>query len=127
DPGYFGGNRQPADVIYSQAHDLLQLTGDYTYATCEMGFLQAFGASCPALLDDMVQSGRLRIVSGGSTSPDSLLSNGECFLRNYIVGLQWMQTVSLPWTGCVWLPDDFGHDSQLPATLVAMGVLAVGF
>lgn len=127
DPGYFHDTRQPANVIYSQAHDLLMLSGDYTYATCEIGFLQAFGAAFPSLLQDMLQSGRLRIVGGGITSPDSLLSNGECFLRNYVVGLQWMQTVSLPWTNCVWLPDDFGHDSQLPATLVAMGAQAVGF
>jgi alpha-mannosidase len=36
-------------------------------------------------------------------------------------------TVPLEWTRCVWLPDDFGHDSQLPATLVAMDARAVGF
>lgn len=127
DAGYFGGNRQPANVIYSQAHDLLAGSADYTYATCEMGFLQAFGNAYPQLLQEMVATGRLRIIGGGITSPDSLLSHGETFIRNFVVGLQWMQSVGLPWTQCVWLPDDFGHDSQLPATLAAMGAIAVGF
>jgi alpha-mannosidase len=130
DDTYFGNDqpwKQPANTIYQQANELLQMSSDYFYSTCEMGFLRAFGEANRPLLEAMVTTGRLRIVGGGITSPDNLLSNGEAFFRNYVVGLHWMKSVSLPWTRCVWLPDDFGHDSQLPVQLVAMDALAVGF
>lgn len=127
DTTYFGANRQPANVIFTQAHDLLTTQSDYRYAVCEIGFLEAFGKARPDLLEAMIATGRLSIVGGGITSPDNLLPNGECFFRNYVVGLHWMRSASLPWTRCVWLPDDFGHDSQLPAILEAMDALAVGF
>lgn len=123
---YFKGFTQPANVILSQAGELLRHP-DYYYAVCEMAFLRKFGETHRELLREMIASTRMRVVGGGIVSPDNLLPNGECFYRNYLAGLAWMQSVSLPWTRCVWLPDDFGHDSQLPVTLAAMDALAVGF
>jgi alpha-mannosidase len=69
----------------------------------------------------------LRIVGGGITSPDSLLPPGESFIRDYLVGKTWVDaTLGLP-IRQAWLPDDFGHDSQLPIVLEAMGLDGVGF
>ena len=127
DKTYFKDYKQPANTIFTQAHELLTKQPEYRYAVCEIGFLEAFGKARPDLLKAMIDTGRLIIIGGGITSPDNLLPNGECFFRNYVVGLHWMRSASLPWTRCVWLPDDFGHDSQLPATLAAMDALAVGF
>jgi hypothetical protein len=47
-------------------------------------------------------------------------------LRNYLTGLLWMRTENITWSETVWLPDDFGHDSQLPVLLDALGAKAVG-
>lgn len=35
--------------------------------------------------------------------------------------------VGLPWTRNVWIPDDFGHDSQLPIMMEAMQAKGVAF
>ncbi|HEX2123723.1 MAG TPA: hypothetical protein VHL59_18995 [Thermoanaerobaculia bacterium] len=115
--------------IYSAANELLQTSDDpnYTYSTCEIAFLRDYAENFPTQFEQMVATGRLVVVGGAITSPDNLLTAGECFFRTFLVGVQWMAGYSLEWNGMVWLPDDFGHDSQLPATLVAMGAGGVGF
>jgi len=71
--------------------------------------------------------GLFAIVGGGITSPDNLLPHGEAFVRDYLVGVSWLKSVNVSWSGKVWLPDDFGHDSQLPSMLSALGVTGVSF
>jgi alpha-mannosidase len=100
----------------------------YYYSIAEMGYLQRFVAAHPDLLPALRAVGQdLRIVGGGITSPDNLLPSGEAFIRDYLVGKTWIdQTLGLPIREA-WLPDDFGHDSQLPIMLEAMGLTGVGF
>jgi alpha-mannosidase len=81
---------------------------------------------------------------GGITSPDNLLPHGESFIRNYLVGKKFLDEHGITWNSLgnrekkirlkcyeftcyyiAWLPDDFGHDSQLPVMLKAMNMRAV--
>src|SRR5215470_15162082 len=100
----------------------------YYYSIAEIGYLQRFVSAHPELVESMhAVGGDLRIVGGGITSPDNLLPHGESFIRDYLVGKTWVDaTLGLP-LRAAWIPDDFGHDAQLPATLAAMGFDAVGF
>ena len=100
----------------------------YYYSIAEMGYLQRFVSAHPELLAPLRAAGNdLRIVGGGITSPDNLLPSGEAFIRDYLVGKTWVDaTLGLP-VRAAWLPDDFGHDAQLPVALEAMGLGAVGF
>ncbi len=125
--GYFGGNTQPSDTILSMAARNLASNSAYYYSVCEMGFLRAFANDNPSLFNSMKKSGRLRVVGGGITSPDNLLPNGETFIRDFLVAGQWLKQVNVPWSQQVWLPDDFGHDPQLPVMLQAMDAMGVGF
>lgn len=124
--------QQSVDTIFSDAFDLLaQFHGaelHYYYSVAEMGFLQHFVDLHPELVDTIHAVGNdLRIVGGGITSPDNLLPHGETFIRDYLVGKTWIDaTLGLP-VRAAWLPDDFGHDAQLPSVLQAMGLDAVGF
>ena len=117
---------EPANEILTQATQNLQDPA-YYYSVCEMGFLRAFANDQPALFNQMKASGRLRIVGGGITSPDNLLPNGETFFRNFLVANTWLDEVQVPWSSQVWIPDDFGHDPQLPVMLNAMDAMGVGF
>jgi alpha-mannosidase len=93
-----------------------------------MGFLRRFQQDYPAQFGLMkAASPRFRIVGGGFTSPDNLLPTGEFFLRNFLTGLKWLDSVGMDWSGSIWLPDDFGHDSQLPILLQSMDVIGVSF
>lgn len=124
---YFScGERCMADSILGFATQNLQDTS-YYYSICEMGFLQIFANDRPAEFSQMKNSGNLRIVGGGITSPDNLLPSGEGFIRNFLIANNWLNEVGVPWSGQVWIPDDFGHDPQLPVMLEAMDAIGVGF
>src|SRR5580765_2114740 len=100
----------------------------YYYSVAEMGFFSRFLDGHPELRDTLrAVAPSLRIVGGGITSPDNLLPSGEAFIRDYLVGKTWLDAnLGVPIREA-WLPDDFGHDAQLPIVLDAMGLAAVGF
>jgi alpha-mannosidase len=120
------------DTILSDAVGLMtQFHGTgvpYRYSVAEMGYFARFVEAHPELVEPLHAVGQnLRIVGGGVTSPDSLLPPGEAFIRDYLVGKQWVDsTLGLP-IRAAWLPDDFGLDAQLPIVLQAMGLGSVGF
>jgi alpha-mannosidase len=124
--------QQSVDGIFTDAFSLLAQHHDgehhYYYSVAEMGFLERFVTMHPDVIDTIHAVGNdLRIVGGGITSPDNLLPHGETFIRDYLVGKTWVDsTLALP-IRAAWLPDDFGHDAQLPVVLEAMGLSAVGF
>src|SRR5262245_52346052 len=119
------------DTVFSDAVGLLssfhRAGTRYSYSVAEMGFLQRFVEAHPEALGTLGAVGQdLRIVGGGVTSPDSLLPSGEAFIRDYLVGKTWIDaTLGLPLRQA-WVPDDFGHDVQLPIVLEAMGFDGVG-
>ncbi|MCU1348337.1 MAG: putative alpha-mannosidase, partial [Acidobacteria bacterium] len=66
--------------------------------------------------------------SGGITSAENLTLHTEAFIRNYLLGRQWLtETFGVTASNQMWIPDDFGHDAQLPALLQAMGFTGAGF
>ena len=136
---YFNANNATAESIFCQAAKLLadspppgSESPSYYYSLAEIGFLERFFELGPpadvATLQKAATEGIFHLVGGGITSPDSLLSHGECFIRNSLVAKAWVAT-HLPGSTVAnfWVPDDFGHDSQLPATLEAMGLAAAAF
>jgi alpha-mannosidase len=102
----------------------------YPYAVCEMGFLRAALETVPSLLPQFQTyklGQQLSIEGGGITSPDNLLPHGEAFIRNYLVGGTWVRTTLGLASTFAYMPDDFGHDAQLPVMLGAMGLTGVSF
>jgi alpha-mannosidase len=65
------------------------------------------------------------MVGGGVTAPDDLIPSGESFIRNYLIGKKWLDRWQIPWVDTYWLPDNFGHDSQLPVVLNALGAKGI--
>ena len=121
---YMQGIGIPAPVPGSSAW-----SNAYYYSICEMGFLRAAVQTNPDMLKDFKSKigDKLRIVGGGITSPDNLLPHGELFIRNYLLGKVWMdKALGLPMRQA-YIPDDFGHYSQLPIVLDAMGFEGVSF
>jgi alpha-mannosidase len=129
---YFGAGVGPVQKILGQAAGLLADPA-YRYSVCETGFLRGFADAYPAafqaLLGNGVANGSLRFAGGGITSPDNLVSHGEAFIRCYLLGHLWLAAScpGLPAPVTAWIPDDFGHDPELPVVLQAMGLVAAGF
>jgi alpha-mannosidase len=128
-PTYYN---EPASAILQAAARALADPSDpaYYYAICEMAFVRAFcNDERFAYESNLLRgAGNFQILGGGITSPDNLLAHGEAFIRNYLSGWAFVsRTFATPPRLQCWLPDDFGHDSQLPALLAAMGMQGVGF
>ncbi|HEY5979884.1 MAG TPA: hypothetical protein VIT41_09640 [Microlunatus sp.] len=147
--GYQGVTQQSSSVISILSGAFVQLDASasagpgaapYTYTFCETGYLQDLLASIDQQSSgsvplptrqqwqSAVTAGQFRFSSGGITSADNLLSHPEAFIRNYLIGRQWIaDTFGVAASSHLWIPDDFGHDAQLPVLLDAMGFLGVGF
>jgi glycosyl hydrolase family 38 len=128
------------DAILTEAVKVLggnlspQSKQSYYYSLSEMGFFQEFVNTKLEQGIDIVSQIRnfgkhLRIVGGGIVSPDCLLSSGEAFLRNYLLGKLWLANLFpelLPLKHC-WVPDDFGEDPDLPIAAKALGMSSISF
>jgi len=125
---------QAVKQIFDNALALMSQTPGYRYSICEMDYLQEYVAYETGQGNNVIQqiqnvASQLAIIGGGITSPDNLLTSGEGFIRNYLLGKLWLsQNFSslLPLQYC-WIPDDFGHDPELPVTLQALGMIAASF
>jgi alpha-mannosidase len=126
---YFGPEMGSAATILEGAADQMAQPDLYSFSVCEMGFLRAFAEACPTAFSKFASnSARVHLCGAGITSPDNLLPHGEAFVRNYLVGRAWaegaMPNVTISQS---YLPDDFGHDPELPVALQAMDMQATGF
>ena len=121
--GSFDGQK-PVRQILDAALSLIQRhageEAPYIYAFCESGFLQKYFEGPPPA--------GFTVSGGGITSPDNLLSHGETFIRNYLIGRTWViQHLGITPSDQMWIPDDFGHDAQLPVVIRALGLMGVAF
>lgn len=98
----------------------------FRYSLAELAWLRRYLIDSPQSLAVLAPS--LSLLGGGWVSPDNLVCDGEVFVRNYLVGRTWARAAGLGalLESVSWLPDDFGHDPELPIILSAMGLTAVG-
>jgi alpha-mannosidase len=73
------------------------------------------------LVKKYVKSGRLEIVGGMWTEGDMNLSSGEAITRSFLLGQRYFQTHLGKMANIGWLPDNFGHISQMPQILKQAG------
>lgn len=125
-----GGGHSAVQEILTNAISYLTATTNpipYIYAFCEMAYLQQFLASSSQPSPWTLPAG-FNVSTGGITSADNLLTHGETFIRNYLIGRQWIHAnLNVIPSDYMWVPDDFGHDAQLPIVLQAMGFRGAGF
>ena len=68
-----------------------------------------------------VKGGRLEIVGGMWTEGDMNLSSGEAISRSFLLGQRYFQRHFGKMANIGWLPDNFGHISQMPQILKQAG------
>lgn len=123
-----GAGTGPVQKVLSHAFKLFTSEPTFRFSLAEVAWLQRYlvhrSGNPP---EELV--GKLSFLGGGITSPDNLVCNGEVFVRNYLLGRAWVKSLGLAQAleNVSWLPDDFGHDPELPVILSAMSLGAVGF
>ncbi|MGE6757352.1 hypothetical protein ACQKGO_04995 [Corallococcus interemptor] len=121
--------RDTVQNIFNAAASLFSRKIGFTFSVTEVGFLQRYARDSPAGIATFAAAGEdFCLMGGGITSPDNLVCAGELFIRNYLVGRTWAKQAGLGANlyDSAWLPDDFGHDPQLPVVLHAMGLTTAG-
>lgn len=115
---------------FEQARGILDDQPRAFYSVAEMAYLQHHVAQHPEELDALraaSQSGRLRIVGGGMTSPDTLMPETELLARDFLYGIRFAEDTLDAHPHAAWLPDSFGHGAAAPDVLAAAGYTSVGF
>ena len=74
------------------------------------------------LLKKHVREGRLELGGGMWTEGDTNLSSGEAITRSFLLGQRYFQRHFGQMARVGWLPDNFGHVSQLPQLLKQAGL-----
>ena len=101
----------------------------FHYSLAELAWLQRYVLDQGSeQTNTKALAGVLTLMGGAITSPDNIVCDGEVYVRAYLVGRQWARAAGLGATidNVSWMPDDFGHDPELPVILTAMGLTAVG-
>jgi alpha-mannosidase len=101
----------------------------FCFSYAEVGFLRRYLNDRPEKAAVLKAAGsRFCLLGGGITSPDNQTCHGEVFIRNYLTGHEYLRSVGLIDNVffVAWLPDDFGHDPQLPVLIEALGMKAIG-
>jgi alpha-mannosidase len=78
----------------------------------------------PPLLEKVkkyVSEGRLELAGGMWTEGDMNLSSGEAITRSFLLGQRYFKSRFGKMTNIGWLPDNFGHISQMPQLLKLAG------
>ncbi|MDR0845369.1 MAG: glycosyl hydrolase-related protein [Tannerella sp.] len=73
------------------------------------------------LVKKYVKEGRLELAGGEWTEGDTNLSSGEAITRSFLLGQRYFQQHFGRMAKIGWLPDNFGHISQLPQILKLAG------
>lgn len=73
------------------------------------------------LVKKYVKAGRLELAGGMWTEGDGNLSSGEAISRSFLLGQRYFQHHFGQMANIGWLPDNFGHVSQMPQILKQAG------
>ncbi len=73
-------------------------------------------------IQEFVKEGRLELAGGMWTEGDTNLSSGEALARSFLLGQRYFNHHFGKMAKLGWLPDNFGHVSQLPQMLKLAGM-----
>ncbi|KAJ6528251.1 glycosyl hydrolases family 38 N-terminal domain-containing protein [Mycena vulgaris] len=115
-------------ILESVATILESKDTDFRFSYAEVAFLRQYLNDDPAKAAVFNDTEQFCLLGGGITSPDNQVAHSEVFIRNYLTGHEYLDSVGLldnifP---VVWVPDDFGHSPQLPVLVEALGMKAIG-
>ncbi len=96
---------------------LLKQNKDFTFCIEQVILAREYWQRYPRdrrWMKQAAQSGRLHFAPGMFTMPDSNIPSGENFIRNALIGRQWLQKHLGVTSDCCWMADIFGHNPQTP-------------
>jgi alpha-mannosidase len=115
---------QSCQDTFRQAVAFMREFPDFRFSQSQPSCYQAVEATDPELfrrIADMVREGRWELLGGMLTEGDTNLSGGEALARSFLLGQRYFMDRFGKTARVGWLPDNFGHVSQLPQMLRLAG------
>lgn len=120
--------RDHVEQVFVDATALLDRDPKAYYSVAEMAFLAKHVAlHGVGTWRQHAETGHARIIGGGMTTPDTLLTTDESLIRDYLLGTIFAEDQLGARPRAAWLPDSFGHSPTVPDLLSAAGFTSVGF
>jgi alpha-mannosidase len=97
---------------------------DYTMLQSQAAVYNFVEMVDPPLLEKVkkyIKEGRLELAGGMWTEGDMNMSSGEAISRSFLLGQRYFQSRFGRMANIGWLPDNFGHISQMPQILKLAG------
>jgi alpha-mannosidase len=97
---------------------------DYTMLQSQAAVYNFVEKVDPSLFEEVkkyVKNGRLELGGGMWTEGDMNMSSGEAISRTFLLGQRYFQSRFGKMAKTGWLPDNFGHVSQMPQVLKLAG------
>ncbi len=108
-----------------QVAALMEEHDDFTMLQSQAVIYREIERTDPVLFEKIkkyVDEGRLEPVGGMWTEGDCNLSGGEALARSFLLGQRYFESRFGKTARVGWLPDNFGHPSQLPQILKSAGI-----
>jgi|GEM_PF-1231077 len=112
------------EVFILRLLDLLEQHPDFCYVIEQAAHLRLLAKQRPDLirrLKPFLAAGRLEFVGGMASTMETNIPNGECFIRNQKIGLEWIKENLEIDVQTGWLIDTFGINAQIPQILKQFG------
>ncbi|MBC8103682.1 MAG: alpha-mannosidase [Cytophagales bacterium] len=113
------------EIVVIRLLDALEQNPDYRYHLEQASHFRELQRRRPDLiarLRPFVEEGRIEMAGGMASTLESNLPNGECFVRNQQIGLQWVRDTWGVEVKTGWLVDTFGIPAQVPQILKGFGI-----
>ncbi len=97
---------------------------DYTMLQSQAAVYNFVEMVDPPLMEEVkqfIRRGRLELAGGMWTEGDMNLSSGEAITRSFLLGQSYFRSRFGKMANIGWLPDNFGHISQMPQLLKLAG------
>jgi alpha-mannosidase len=105
--------------------DILEKNEDITYVleqACLFYNLGGQRSDLIAKLRSHVARGRVEVVGGMASSVETNIINGECIIKNFLLGKSWFTKNLNAQIKVAWLIDTFGINAQMPQMIRQFGL-----
>lgn len=112
------------DTLIVKVLDMLDSHPTFTYTIEQAAHYRLLKERRPDLLARVkryVQEGRIEMVGGMASTLETNFPNGECFVRNQLIGLAWVKDNLGVDVRTPWLIDTFGINAQIPQIMKQFG------
>ncbi|MBC7805506.1 MAG: alpha-mannosidase [Akkermansiaceae bacterium] len=113
------------EIVVIRLLDALEQKPDFRYHIEQAAHFRELQRRRPDLvarLRPFIEAGRVEIVGGMASTLECNLPNGECFVRNQQIGLDWVRDTWGVGVKTGWLVDTFGVAAQVPQILRGFGI-----